>query len=153
MRTLLFYSLLQIPGLAILGLALAVAVQFEWLSSPLALGIGLAWLIKDVVMYPFVKSAFAPGAPGDSGPAGLVGLIAVTTRDLSPSGFIRVRGELWQAECVPEDFVDSDPDGQRDPAAGASTSGTVMPTPVIAGNQQVKIVAARGMVLLVRPHR
>ncbi len=131
-KTLLYYSLLQIPGLTILGLALAAAVQFEWLGVPLAAGILVAWLIKDAVMYPFVKSAFEPPPPGDRGPAGLVGAIGTTTRELNPQGFVRVRGELWQAECV------------------AVSESSASPAEVPA-DREVRVVAARGMMLLVEP--
>lgn len=125
MKTLLYYWLLQIPGLMVVGLVSAVLVTFEWISVLTAMGIGAAWLIKDAIMYPFVKRAFEPTNPGDSGPAGLVGRIGTTTRELAPAGFIRVRGELWQAEHVESD--------QSLPADCA-----------------VQIVEARGMVLIVR---
>ncbi|MCR9145346.1 MAG: NfeD family protein [bacterium] len=132
MRTVLFYSLLQIPGIAILGVALTAAVQFGWLSVSVAAGIGVAWLIKDIAMYPFVKSAYARRDSDDRGPNGLVGANATVTRELAPIGFVRIKGELWQAECVPQD---------------GTSPESAAPVPV---NARVEVVAARGMLLLVR---
>jgi membrane-bound serine protease (ClpP class) len=124
MRTAIFYSLLQIPGLLALSLALYGLVQFDWISVPVALGIALAWCVKDALLYPLLKDAYEPARPPDSGPGGLVGMTGTTTRDLAPAGFVRVRGELWQAVATEADAI-------------------------IPANCEVRVLAAEGMVLTV----
>ena len=125
MKPPLLYILMQIPGLLGLGLVLWGLTAYEWISHTTALLQVVAWLVKDAALYPFVKRAFEPTRPGDSGPAGLIGGIGTTTRELAPNGFVRIRGELWQARPV-------------DAAA------------FIPVQRTVQVVAAQGMVLVVR---
>ena len=61
----------------------------------------LFWVLKDAALYPWLRSAY------QSDPRSvierLVGLPGVAVEPLAPSGYVRVRGELWQAEAVPSE--------------------------------------------------
>jgi len=122
--TWLKYFLLQIPGWAISAVVLASLWYWQLLSSSLALIGFVAWLLKDLFLYRFVRHAYE----GDKklGSAALVGARGVAQGNLNPHGFVRVRGELWRATAVPESEV--------------VTAGTA-----------VEIVEAERMELFVRP--
>lgn len=123
MPTWLKYLLLQIPGWAITGTILLGLWDWQLITSTLALIGFCAWLLKDLILYPFLKPAYEGGAK--TGSAALVGARGVAEGELNPHGHIRVRGELWRADAVPA--------GQK-VAAGAT----------------VEIVNAEGMKLYVR---
>jgi membrane protein implicated in regulation of membrane protease activity len=89
------YVLLQMPELAVVIIA-ALYVQ-EWIHLPTwaVWVICLLWVAKDVILYPFVWRAYDwGGRHGD----GLVGERGVAKGDLSPLGYVAVRGELWRAQ-------------------------------------------------------
>lgn len=127
MSTRLYYWLLQIPGLLLLSTLLAFLAHLGWIQWSLAGLFVLGWLVKDAAMYPWLKSAFDRRDAPDAGPAGLVGQIG----ELTATGFVRVRGELWQAELA------SDP-GEIGPRIARRLAGT-----------PVCIRDARGMILIV----
>ena len=97
-RVVIRYSLLQIPGLALLIFILIVARR--WIELPVWLiwGIVIIWVIKDMILFPFVWRAYDWDRPKDSN--SMVGLRGVVQEPLSPLGSVRVRGELWQAEVI-----------------------------------------------------
>jgi membrane protein implicated in regulation of membrane protease activity len=49
---------------------------------------------KDLLLYPAARKAFGPPRVG---PTVLVGATARAVEALAPSGYVRVRGELWRA--------------------------------------------------------
>ncbi|NIO09412.1 MAG: nodulation protein NfeD, partial [Deltaproteobacteria bacterium] len=54
---------------------------------------------KDVVMFPFVWRYY--DRPNRSGNVNsMVGVQGIVEERLAPSGYVRVHGELWQAEVV-----------------------------------------------------
>ena len=134
MSTRLYYWLLQIPGLLLLSTLLGFLVHLEWIDWSLAGLVVLGWLIKDAVMYPWLKSAFDRHGAPDAGPAGLVGQIG----ELTVTGFVRVRGELWQAELV----------SNADEFGGSSANPALQLADYAAGTP-VRIRDARGMTLIV----
>jgi membrane-bound ClpP family serine protease len=95
-RTLLKYLIVQVPGWTS---AMALAWLFHrlyelpWWAGMLLVGV---WIAKDVALYPRMRPFYetSPTEPRIVGDAG----IAVT--NLAPRGFVRVYGELWQAEAV-----------------------------------------------------
>lgn len=91
----------------------------QWLA---VLGFG-GWVLKDIFLYPFVRTAYQ--ASGKTGPQALVGAKGVATDDLAPNGFVRVRGELWRAVANPNDQM-------------------------ICSGTEVQILAVEGMTLRVR---
>ncbi len=76
--------------------------QWEFLPKWLAVACFLGWLLKDLLLYPFFRPAYEPGRTGS---ARLVGARGVAEGDLTPMGYIRVRGELWRAVATPADHV------------------------------------------------
>ena len=53
-------------------------------------------MAKEIVLFPFVRRAYESG---DSEPGkGMVGEKGIAEEFLNPSGYVRIRGELWRAE-------------------------------------------------------
>ena len=73
----------------------------SWVGLPdwAAAGIIAVWVIKDVVMFPFVRIAYQPGSPG--GARSLLGALGTAQDSLQPSGYVRISSELWRAELQP----------------------------------------------------
>lgn len=119
------YALYQIPGLLVA--AAAIGLLFRWTSLPgwAAVSLVLIWVLKDAALYPWLRSAYEsdPGSVIER----LVGLPGVAVEPLAPSGYVRVRGELWQAEAVP-------------------------PEVEIGPGQAIVVHAVRGTILVVRDH-
>lgn len=97
------YLLLQIPGWLATATVLGVLWHWQLLSRGLALLCFFGWVAKDLILYPFLRHAYEDGAK--SGSAALVGSYGVTQGELNPSGYVRVRGELWRAVALPADQV------------------------------------------------
>jgi membrane protein implicated in regulation of membrane protease activity len=93
------YTLLQAPDVALA--ALVVWALWNWMLVPgwVALA-GLAlWIAKDVAIYPLVRRSFSLGESEWVGIRPLIGARGIATEDLSPSGWVRVKGELWRARA------------------------------------------------------
>lgn len=122
--TLAKYLVLQIPGWILAAVGLALLKQ--WIDFPLwaALGILLLWVIKDMVLYPFVRRAYEPS--GKTGVEQLIGAEGIAAEELAPSGYIRVGRELWRAEALGTD------------------------TPIAPGSR-VRVQGVRGLTLLIQP--
>ena len=91
------YTAFQIPGWIIASLggwwihrALEVPV---WVAA----GVLVAWVIKDYALYPFLRSAYELDHRLQIDR--MIGEHGRATESLSPTGFIRVRGELWRARA------------------------------------------------------
>jgi membrane-bound ClpP family serine protease len=94
-QTLLRYSLLQLPELALIVVVLIFIQHWVVLPRWLFWGIIAISIAKDVVLFPFVwRSYDSASATSDA----LVGAIGVTRERLAPTGYIRVRGVLWRAK-------------------------------------------------------
>ncbi len=99
-RTLLRYTLLQTPDVALA--ALVVWALWNWTLIPgwVALAALVVWIAKDIAIYPLVRRSFSLGESEWVGVRPLIGARGIATEDLSPSGWIRVKGELWQARTA-----------------------------------------------------
>ncbi len=100
------YTAFQIPGWI-----LATAGGW-WLYTSLRVpmwvagGVLVAWVIKDMVLYPLLRSAYEVD---DTRPIErLVGRPGTTAERLAPRGYVRVRGELWRAEAEGVSAVEAD---------------------------------------------
>jgi membrane protein implicated in regulation of membrane protease activity len=123
LRILLRYALLQLPAFVLL--ILIMVLLRKWLLLPgwiMAAIMGL-WIAKDVILYPLVWRAYDSRA-GKGSP--MEGLLGIAVDRLHPSGYIKVRGELWHAE-------------------------TAVDSAAVERGQPVRIVGNRGLTLLVRP--
>ena len=96
------YLLFQIPGWIIAAAVLTALVHWEFLTKGIAVLCFFGWLLKDLLLYPFFRRAYEPGVTGS---ARLVGSKGIAEGDLTPKGYIRVRGELWRAVASPADHV------------------------------------------------
>jgi membrane protein implicated in regulation of membrane protease activity len=94
------YWLLQLPEIALLVVVLLL--MHDWLEFPAWLTWSLVglWVAKDAAQYPFVWRSYDPGYPATL--HSLDGTHGVATERLDPSGYVRVRGELWRAELALE---------------------------------------------------
>lgn len=95
-RVVLKYSLLQIPGTILLILILILLERWVPLSDWLFWTIVCVWIAKEVILFPFVWEAYDSRGAGKSGD--MIGQRGIAEERLSPSGYVRVRGELWRAE-------------------------------------------------------
>jgi len=120
--TLARYTLLQIPGWVITAAVLAIPLELGFISFRVAAILFGLLVLKDAIVYPFVRRAYEP--VGNNRVEDLIGHIAEVRRDLSPKGYVWLRGELWQAEV----------DTGNDP---------------IALGHRVRVVGARGLTLIV----
>jgi len=114
--------MLQAPGTLLLTLGLVLIRR--WVPLPLWLIalLVLAWIVKDALLYPLLRQAYELDGPVRSNT--ILGERAIARERLAPSGFVRVRGELWRAELP----------------AGES---------VVEEGGAVRVVGSRGMTLLV----
>ena len=94
-RTAIRYALFQIPGIAAVTLALLVLRSWVDLPTWAFWAILLVWVAKDAALFPLLWRAYDAdhGSPMQS----MVGEEGVAMEKLDPSGYIRVRGELWRA--------------------------------------------------------
>ncbi len=123
-RTIVRYTLFQIPGLILLGLGVAAAVRWWNLSVFIAYGMVVVWIAKDVVMYPILRIAYEAG--GSSGLDAIHGALGVVTQPLVPSGYVRLGSERWKAELV----------------YGSETASV---------GSAIRVVELRGLTLIVEP--
>jgi membrane-bound ClpP family serine protease len=95
-RIILRYTLLQLPAIALLLMALVLGQRWFDIPDWVFRGSIIVWIAKDVVLFFFTWRAYDTTAskPGRS----MVGARGITQNRLAPSGFIHVRGELWKAE-------------------------------------------------------
>ena len=107
-----------------LAVVLLVLGHNQMISSSGAVICFAAWLVKDCILYPWLRSAYEVSPL--TGSKALIGYKGIAESHLSPEGFVRVRGELWQAVATPADRK-------------------------IASGIKVEIVDAQGMKVFVRP--
>lgn len=73
------YGLFQLPGLGVVAVLVILGAYWfdlpRW-TIPLALGI---WTVKDLLLYPFLKSAYE--GPKPAGPESMVGSVGTVTED------------------------------------------------------------------------
>jgi membrane protein implicated in regulation of membrane protease activity len=95
------YAAFQAPGLLLVAaglFALRVVVDLP-LWVPLA-GT-FVWVVKDLAMFPVLKSAYGDDSEGPT----VSGLKGVVVDTLAPSGLVRVQGELWRATSAQRDLA------------------------------------------------
>lgn len=89
------YAAFQVPGFILAVIVGWLAWQQFGVDGRLVAAALAAWLVKDVVLFPFVRVAYAPR--DERGPGGLRGAAAVVVDALAPQGRVRIGGELWRA--------------------------------------------------------
>lgn len=98
MKTFLKYLLFQLPGWTISSLVLWFLIDRNivplWTCLLLAL-----WVLKDLVIFPWVRAAYESNP--STGTERFIGMTAITQESISPTGYVRIHGELWRAEAYP----------------------------------------------------
>lgn len=89
------YSLVQIPGLLGIGALAVVCVTQGWFALHWGVALFLAWLAKDLLLYPLVRRSFIRRAADAHLPQ--PGELVTVERALSPEGFVRIGPEIWKA--------------------------------------------------------
>ena len=94
---------MQLPGLA-----LVIGIMFlmkRWVDIPfwLMLFIPLAWVVKDIILFPFVWRAYDWDQKDKTGH--MIGMHGIVSDRLDPTGYIMIRGELWKAETMEKELV------------------------------------------------
>jgi membrane protein implicated in regulation of membrane protease activity len=92
------YILLNIPGLAAVILILVIIQHWVVLPVWLFWSIIGFWIVKDVVLFPFVWRAYDWERSGQS--RAMIGERGIAKERLAPKGYVQVRGELWRAEVI-----------------------------------------------------
>ena len=90
------YVLLNIPELAAVVLILIIIQHWAVLPVWLFWSIIGLWIVKDALLFPFVWRAYDwnRSEPSES----MIGAHGLAKQRLAPSGYVRIRGELWRAE-------------------------------------------------------
>lgn len=120
------YALLQLPALFLLILALLLVQRWIEVPAWTFWGIVSLWVAKDIIMFRYTWRAYDWNH--SDGADSMIGARGVALDRLAPSGYIRIRGELWRAEA---------------PEGG----------PPIETGGSVRVRGAQGLTLLVRPDR
>jgi len=97
------YLMFQIPGWCMAALVLLLLGHYRMISFLGALICFGAWMLKDLLLYPWLRSAYEISTR--TGSKTLIGYKGVAESSLAPDGLIRVRGELWRAVAIPRDEV------------------------------------------------
>ena len=97
-RIIVRYVLLQLPALAVLVVLLVLVKRWIDLPSWFIWGLIGLWIAKDIALFPLTWRAYDQ----DRAKAGssMLGERGIAEERLNPSGYIRVGGELWQAEVM-----------------------------------------------------
>jgi membrane protein implicated in regulation of membrane protease activity len=97
------YLLFQIPGWCLAALVLLLLGHYQMISFSGALICFAAWMLKDWILYPWLKNAYEVSTR--TGSKTLIGYKGLTESHLAPEGLIRVRGELWRAVAMPRNVI------------------------------------------------
>jgi membrane-bound ClpP family serine protease len=97
------YALLNLPGAVLLVALLLIIRSFIHLPGWAVAAVVAAWVLKDVILFPFIWRSYDWDRPGLS--RTMTGSIGVVKQALSPRGFVQINGELWKAKAVEHEMV------------------------------------------------
>jgi membrane protein implicated in regulation of membrane protease activity len=97
-RVLVKYTILQIPGLAVLAMIMQLVLRWFELPVWLFWCSVFVWVAKDVILYPFVWRAYDQQHKQEAD--AMIGACCVAKERMAPSGYVLVRGEFWKAELM-----------------------------------------------------
>jgi membrane protein implicated in regulation of membrane protease activity len=95
------YLFFQLPGWIIAATLLIGLYYWGIFSQWVAVLCFSAYVLKDLILYPITRKAYETNVR--TGSQALVGNRGVAVEDLSPEGYVRIRGELWRAVSDPAD--------------------------------------------------
>lgn len=93
------YLLLQLPETVLLVMAVVLVDRWVDLPAWLLWGLAGAFLAIHAVLFPLLWRANRTRRPPVGG--SVVGLPGTARDRLDPTGWVRIRGELWRAEIEP----------------------------------------------------
>jgi len=123
-RIVIRYAWVQLLGVAVVVLSLILIRRWIHLPRWFDILFVSCWILKDMVLFPFVWKAYDWNRPGQD--HAMVGFEGVAEERLNPAGYIRVRGELWRAQLIDN-------------------------TPPVGIGGRVRVLRVRGLTLFVRP--
>ena len=92
------YSLFQIPSLLIITLLVFTVNHWYILDNAIIVMIILFWILKDILIFPFVWKAYSHKDRDKS--KTILNQHGVAVDSINPKGFVKINGEIWQAELV-----------------------------------------------------
>jgi membrane-bound serine protease (ClpP class) len=103
-RPLRRFLLSAIPGWVIGAIAAVAAYQLMALPAWAAVALMFVWILADIATFPRRRRYFTD----EPAQRRIVGEVAIAVSDLTPSGFVRVHGELWQAHTEAAEVIRKD---------------------------------------------
>ncbi len=97
-RVVVRYALFQIPGYILLVLIIVITRQLIYIPIWVIVCIITIWFAKDLLIFPSVWRAYERNVDGKAQP--IIGMKGTVEEKLDPSGYVKVHGELWQAELI-----------------------------------------------------
>ena len=97
-RAVIKYTLLQLPALVFLALILHLIRLWVQMPAWLLWGMVGLWIVKDVLLFPFVWRSYDRDLHTDANT--MIGVRGIVKDRLAPSGYVEVHGELWRAEVM-----------------------------------------------------
>ena len=95
-RLIFRYSLFQIPSLVVITLVVFLIDQWYELSFLIKISAIFGWIVKDIILFPFVKRAYSIKERDKS--KMLLNEKGIAVETINPKGYVRINGELWKAE-------------------------------------------------------
>ena len=92
------YSLFQIPSLLIVILLVFTVNHWYRLDNVIIMIIILLWVLKDILIFPLVWKAYSLKDRDKS--KTILNEIGTAIDTINPRGFVKINGEIWQAELV-----------------------------------------------------
>jgi membrane-bound ClpP family serine protease len=97
-RVILRYALFQVPSYLLLILLIFIIRQ--WINIPTwaIISIIAVWFTKDVFIFPSVWRAY--DMSNQINAQSIIGMQGTVEKELAPSGYVKVHGELWKATLI-----------------------------------------------------
>ena len=95
-RPWLTYTLASVPGWTFAAIVALLLYQMAVLPGWMAVLIVAALIVTDLLKFPRVRRYYS----SDPSELRIIGEQGIATTDLTPHGFVKVRGELWQGRTV-----------------------------------------------------
>ncbi len=99
------YTLLQIPELLLIVIILYVIHRFWKFPIYYSFVVIALWIVKDIVLLPFVWHAYDSQSDDSEK---LIGKLGVTRDRLTPEGQIKLKNEIWKAISINGSDIEKD---------------------------------------------
>lgn len=96
LKVIIRYSLLQIPSLLIVMLLIYIVNHWYRLNNVIIMIIILLWVLKDILIFPFVWKAYCHKDRDKS--KTVLNEFGTAIDTINPKGYVKIRGEIWLAE-------------------------------------------------------